>query len=177
MKIIVGSKNAAKVKAVQDGARVYWPEAVVEGYDVASGVSAQPLSNEETMQGALNRARAAHALGADLGIGLEAGVVDVNGGPIMMGYVGITDGVREVVVPSVGTPLPHSWGEAMKNGGELRPHVIAAGLPYDYTKGVLGLLTDGKVMRDEGFGMAVKTALVPWVNPAAFGAEEEAAAA
>ena len=39
-----------------------------------SGVSPQPFSDEETIQGAINRARAAvKETGADIGIGLEGG--------------------------------------------------------------------------------------------------------
>lgn len=166
--IIVGSKNAAKIAAVQQGVGVYWPDATVTGEDVPSGVSNQPLGHEETLTGALNRARAAKALGADLGVGLEGGVVDIHGTPIMMSYVAITDGVRDVVVPVTGTPLPKSWGKALKDGAELRPFVIASGLPYDYKSGVIGTLTNNKLSRDAMFAYGVQTALVPWVNPAAY---------
>ncbi|MFZ2587344.1 MAG: inosine/xanthosine triphosphatase [Alphaproteobacteria bacterium] len=166
--IIVGSKNAAKIAAVQQGVGAYWLEATVRGEDVPSGVSAQPLGHEETLTGALNRARAAKALGADLGVGLEGGVVEIHGTPIMMSYVAITDGVREVVVPGPGTPLPASWGKALSQGAELRPLVLAAGLPYDYKSGVNGLLTNGKVNRDDMFAIVMKTALAPWINPAAY---------
>lgn len=170
MKIIVGSKNAAKISAVQKGAGAYWSNVEISGEDVESGVPAQPIGMDETMQGALNRARSAQALGADLGVGLEGGVMQVGGQWVMFGFVAITDGEREVSVPTAGTPLPHAWGEAMKNGGELRPYVLAAGLPYDYTKGVVGLLTNDVVSRDDGFASAIKTALAPWVNPQAYAA-------
>ncbi len=170
MKIVVGSLNTAKVKAAELGCAAYWPDAEVSGADVPSGVPAQPIGLEQTREGAINRARAAHALGADLGIGLEGGVMKMSGAWIMFGFVAITDGESEVAVMTAGTPLPHAWGEAMANGGELRPHVLAAGLPYDYAKGVVGLLTNNKVTRDEGFGSAIRTALAPWVNPAAFAA-------
>lgn len=168
MKIIVGSKNVAKIAAVEKGAGAYWPEAVISGEDVESGVSAQPIGIEETRQGALNRAKAAKALGADLGIGLEGGVVQIAGEWIMFGFVAISDGSRDVAVMTAGTPLPHAWGEAMAAGGELRPYVLAAGLPYDYKKGVVGLLTKDVVSRDEGFAAAVKTGLAPWVMPEAY---------
>ena len=94
----------------------------------------------------------------------------VGGRWMMFGFVAVTDGEREVAVPTAGTPLPHAWGEAMAAGGELRPYVLAAGLPYDYKKGVVGLLTNDVVSRDDGFAGAVKTALAPWVNPQAYAA-------
>ncbi len=170
MKIIVGSKNVAKLAAVEKGAGAYWNDIMVTGEDVDSGVPAQPIGMDETRQGALNRARAALATGGDLGIGLEGGVVNISGDWIMFGFVAITDGRREVAVMTAGTPLPHAWGEAMAAGGELRPYVLAAGLPYDYKKGVVGLLTQDTVSRDEGFAAAVKTALAPWITPDAYSA-------
>jgi inosine/xanthosine triphosphatase len=168
MKVIVGSKNAAKVKAVEMGVHTYWPEAVVEGRDVASGVSAQPLSDDETQRGALNRARAAHALGADFGVGLEGGVVESHGACLLISYVAVTDGKREVVVPATALPLPQAWGEALKQGAELRPLVVGMGLPYDYKTGVTGTLSLNNMSRDDLFAYGVKAALIPWVNPAAF---------
>lgn len=168
MKIIVGSRNTAKVAAVQKGVASYWPGALVEAIDADSGVSAQPIGVEETRRGALNRARTAQKAGADLGVGLEGGVWQIEGQWMMFGFVAISDGIKEVAVTTAGTPLPHAWGEAMKAGGELRPHVIAAGLPYDYAIGVVGLLTNNMVRRDDGFGQAVMCALAPWVKPEAY---------
>jgi inosine/xanthosine triphosphatase len=167
-KIIVGSTNEAKLKAVMAGVKAYWPTASVDGATVQSGVPDQPIGLEQTMQGALNRARAAKAQGADLGVGLEGGVMKLNGQWVMMGFVAVTDGEREFTVPTAGTPLPRTWGQAMLAGGELRPHVVASGMPYDYTKGVVGLLTNDTVKRDEGFAMALKCALAPWVNPSVY---------
>jgi inosine/xanthosine triphosphatase len=168
-RLSVGSKNTAKVSAVAAAARHYWGErAVVVGHEVPSGVRAQPLGHEETQAGALNRARGALAAepGALLGLGLEGGVVVLGGQPVMMGYVAITDGAREVVVPTVGTPLPVPWAEALTRGAELRPFVQAAGYAYDYQQGVVGLLTSGALQRDDTFRAAVTTALAPWVNRA-----------
>ena len=170
MKIMVGSKNAAKVAAVQMGVASYWPDAVVESMETESGVSNQPIGQEETMQGALNRARAACKANGGLGVGLEGGVAQYNGQWVMMSFVAVSDGSRDVVVPVTGTPLPHAWGEALKNGAELRPYVLEAGLPYDYKKGVIALLTQDVVQRDDMFASAVKTAMAPWVNPQAYAA-------
>ena len=168
MKINVGSKNAAKISAVQMAVNSYWPEAIIEGFDVESGVPAQPIGIEQTMQGAINRAKAAHALRADLGIGLEGGVALFAGHWIMFSFVAVSDGTKHYAVPVTGTPLPQAWGEALSHGAELRPHVIAAGLPYDYKTGVIGTLTNQTINRDEMFCFGVKTALVPWVNPAPY---------
>jgi inosine/xanthosine triphosphatase len=174
MKIAVGSLNAAKLAAVQQGVAAYWPEAEVVGHDVPSGVRPQPLGHEETIAGALNRARAALAAQPDatLGVGLEGGVVELHGWTVMMSYVAVVDvNGREVVTPGTGTPLPHNWGKAMWEGAELRPFVQAAGLPYSYQKGVIALLTNDFLSRDHMFAQTLMTALVPWVQVAAFAEE------
>ena len=167
----VGSKNPAKLAAVVAAARRFWEgRARVVGHDVPSGVRPQPLGHEETWAGALARAKAALLAepGATLGLGLEGGVVELVGRPVMMGYVAITDGIREVLTPTVGTPLPDAWAQALREGAELRPFVLAAGYQYDYQLGVVGLLTGGALKRDDIFIAAVTTALAPWVNPSLY---------
>jgi len=53
----------------------------VIGVAVESGVSDQPLGEEETIRGAINRARGAFSSHpqADLGVGLERGLVKIRG--------------------------------------------------------------------------------------------------
>ena len=107
---------------------------------------------------------------------MEGGVVEIEGHSVMMSYLAVTDGIKLFVVPANGTPLPNSWGDALKNGAELRPHVIASGLEYDYIGGVSAILTKGNVTRDEMFAMAIKNALSPWVVPEVYGSDTEKAA-
>ncbi|MGE3770645.1 MAG: DUF84 family protein [Bdellovibrionales bacterium] len=179
MKVVLGSKNAAKVAAVEKALRAYWDDVVVTGIDVPSGVPAQPLGHDETMRGAINRARAAYAASpdCDMAVGLEGGVVDIAGQPVLMGYAVVTDGARECVVPTAGIPLPYAWGEALKAGAELRPYVMATGLDYDYNAGTPGVLTNNRIMREDMFGMALTAAMAPWVNPQAYEKLVETAAA
>ncbi|HAX72989.1 MAG TPA: inosine/xanthosine triphosphatase, partial [Firmicutes bacterium] len=75
MKIGVGSLNQVKVSAVLSVLEPLGHD--VFGMDARSEVSAQPLSDDETVQGALNRAKFV-AKHADMGIGLEAGVETLN---------------------------------------------------------------------------------------------------
>ena len=74
--IVVASHNPVKIQAAVHGFQRMFPdeEFTVQNVSVPSGVSRQPLSNAETLQGALNRARQAarrlpHAelLGGDRG--------------------------------------------------------------------------------------------------------------
>lgn len=84
MKIKVGTNNPIKVQAVEEIIKGY-PElfgnAKVVGVSVDSGISAQPLTEAETVLGAINRSRA--ALENDLGdepvlcIGIESGIKSI----------------------------------------------------------------------------------------------------
>ena len=73
----VGSTNPAKVAAVRAALLPYAPQARVAGVDADSGVAEQPLGFEEISRGAGERARAALAAGADLGVGIEDGLVAI----------------------------------------------------------------------------------------------------
>jgi non-canonical (house-cleaning) NTP pyrophosphatase len=71
MKIIVGTTNPKKIAYLQ----THFPDDEIMGVASPSGVSEQPMTEEETMIGAHNRAK--HALEsnelADLGVGMEGG--------------------------------------------------------------------------------------------------------
>jgi inosine/xanthosine triphosphatase len=73
-KIAIGSMNPVKIKAVKNAFNDV--EAQIVSCSALSDVRSQPLSNEETLQGAINRARdCLKKTDAGLAIGLEAGVV------------------------------------------------------------------------------------------------------
>jgi non-canonical (house-cleaning) NTP pyrophosphatase len=77
MHLAVGSGNPVK----RDAAVRVFPAATVEAVPVDSGVSEQPTGHAETLRGATVRARRAReAVGADLGVGIEGGVVVSPGG-------------------------------------------------------------------------------------------------
>src|SRR4051812_41076829 len=79
--VAVGSKNPVKVGAVRAVLTPFTPSVRVEGISVASTVADQPFGDDETIRGALARASAARdAIGADLGIGIEGGVVELSDG-------------------------------------------------------------------------------------------------
>ena len=74
--IAIGSKNPAKISAVEAVVSKAFASVQLTPVAVPSGVAEQPLSAAETEQGAWQRARAALAAvpGARFGIGLEGGV-------------------------------------------------------------------------------------------------------
>ncbi len=74
----VGSQNSAKVEAVREILQDYdhLKGAQVSGADVSSDVSDQPKSLNETIQGAMNRARNAYR-DCDYSVGIESGLMTV----------------------------------------------------------------------------------------------------
>jgi len=78
MKINVGSKNKAKVEAVEEILKDYpdFAQAEIISKDVSSGVSHQPKSLEETIEGAMVRAKNAFS-DCDYSVGLESGLMRV----------------------------------------------------------------------------------------------------
>ena len=84
MKILVGSKNPVKLKAVEETFGLYYDSIEVIGLNVESNVSDQPI-NDETYKGAENRARSLSILNieknlcADFFVGIEGGISKVYG--------------------------------------------------------------------------------------------------
>lgn len=80
LKIAVGTKSEQKLGYLFEVLRELGIEVSIEDYNVASGVAEQPLTSEETLKGAMNRAQAAlnRSQDADYGMGIEVGYDRVN---------------------------------------------------------------------------------------------------
>lgn len=77
MKIALGSTNPGKLVAVRNAIKKVWPKARVISIDVDSGVGHTPISHNEVIEGASNRAKlCVEKTGADLGIGIEGFILD-----------------------------------------------------------------------------------------------------
>lgn len=142
--VAVGSSNPAKVEAV----RSLFAEA--NGLEVPSGVSDQPMSDEETRTGALNRARACIASGAGLGIGLEGGVMESESGMLSVNWGALVDeSGYEVVAAGARYPLPEEIAEGIRSGQELGDLIdrFTARQNVRQKEGAVGIFTDGRVTR------------------------------
>lgn len=169
MKIAVGSRNPAKVMAVEMVARRVWPEVILTPLSVPSGVSAMPMSDAECLAGARNRAQAALAAGdAELGVGLEGGVTAEAAGLMLVGWVVVRhrDG-REGLASTGRLPLPPLIASRVQAGEELGPVMdrILEQEKSNHRGGAVGALTAGLVPRADAFALAVAYALSPFVAP------------
>lgn len=168
--IAVGSTNPVKIAAVRAMVAGPFPEAKVIGIDVDSGVPEQPWGDAETRQGALYRARAAlAATRADLGVGLEGGMIETDMGLMTCAWcividpeerMGVGGGVHMLVPPSV--------AQVLRAGGELGPAMddLAGQHNTKQAQGAVGILTGGLSNRQSAYEQLVAMALAPFVQAA-----------
>jgi inosine/xanthosine triphosphatase len=169
MKIAIGSTNPTKIQAAERSARKVWPDAEFVAVAVPSGVAEQPMSDEETIQGALNRAREALTVAAaDVGIGVEGGVDDSPMGMFATGWAVVVDNQGTVGIGGSGRlPLPESIAARIRAGGELGPVMdqFAGRSNLKHSLGAVGILTDGQINRTEALQVAVTYALTKFMHP------------
>jgi inosine/xanthosine triphosphatase len=170
MKIIVGTKNKAKIDAVSEILREYphLANAGVSGAEAASNVSDQPKSLEETIRGAKNRAKAVFNE-CDYSIGIESGLMHVPGSK--SGYMdvcvcAIYDGNEFHIGLSSAWEFPDvSTTDLMiKDGLDMSQAINKAGMTKNpligSAEGAIGILTKGRMNRKEYTKQALRTALI-----------------
>lgn len=170
--VAVGSGNPVKLAAARSVVTAYFAEANVTHEVVASGVSDQPFGDEETIAGARERAkRAREAADADLGVGLEGGVVDGPEGMRTCAWCVVVhrDG-REGVGGSLAMPLPDGVARMIRDGEELGYAMdkFANERGTKHGKGAVGILTAGRIDRQAAYEVLVTYALAPFVTPEFF---------
>lgn len=160
-KVMVGSENAVKVSAVR---QVLSPDFTVAGMSAVSGVSDQPFSDQETREGAVNRAWYAQKNG-DLGIGLEGGVQPEGKSVYLCSWGALTDGNAVWTAGGARILLPERIAVMLHDGVELKTAVD------QYTQlenihqneGAVGILTAGKVDRTALFHHIVSLLYGQWI--------------
>ncbi|MEH7353683.1 DUF84 family protein [Neobacillus drentensis] len=159
MKIIIGSKNPAKINAVKNSF-AYDHEAEFVSFDIPSGVNKQPFSDEETIQGAINRAVGAlKKVNGDIGIGLEGGVYEKSYGLLLCNWGAIAArNMDPIIAGGARFLLPEEVAARLRNGEELGP------VMDDYAKmknvrkheGAIGIFTNGMINRVDMFTHVTK---------------------
>jgi inosine/xanthosine triphosphatase len=149
MKIIIGTRNPAKVAAIKEAIKMIDAEFIT--MDVVSGVSDQPFSDEETIKGAVNRAVNSLREGkGDLGLGLEGGVQESEHGLFLCKWGALAEpGHPPIIAGGARILLPEEIAVRLRSGEELGP------VMDDYSKkenvrkqeGAIGIFTNGYVER------------------------------
>ncbi|VVB96346.1 Non-canonical purine NTP phosphatase [uncultured archaeon] len=159
--IRVASLNKNKINAVKE----VFPSFCVEGVAARSGVREQPLSLDEIIEGAINRAKAIFG-DCDYSAGIEDGIAAVAG--TKSGYMNfcccaIYDGRRIYLGLGPAFEYPPECTEKVVNEGVT---ISQAFLPVTekpdigYEEGIIGWLTGGRINRKDYTKQAVEMARI-----------------
>lgn len=174
MIITVGSTNEVKIKAVESALAAYesFYAAKVVGRAVHSGVSPQPLSLEETMQGAVNRARNAFQ-DCEYSVGLEAGLLAVphtHTGFMNVCACAIFDGqyFHQGLSSAFEYPpevLRFVFEEKLEISQAFHKAGLSTNPALGSAEGAIGMLTRGRLSRKGYTKQAIMMALISVENP------------
>ncbi|MEF1230867.1 inosine/xanthosine triphosphatase, partial [Vibrio fortis] len=147
--VIIASLNPAKINAVKSAFEAAFPQQEFDfkGVSVASGVADQPMSNEETYQGAVNRVcNATQTIPeGDFYVGLEAGIE----GNVTFAWMVIESNGQRGESRSASLMLPPQVIEKLAHANELGD-VMDEVFGTDNIKqkgGAIGLLTHNQLTR------------------------------
>ncbi len=163
MKVYVGSKNPVKLDAVREVFGNYDSHTVITAISVSSGVSFQPMSLDETISGAIMRAKEAFS-DCDYSVGIESGLMRIP--YVQSGYLDteiavIYNGKRIAVGFSPAYELPEKLVHEVLHGKESDKAAYDLGLTKNpdvgNAEGIKGLITG--IPRKEFIKLAIRMAL------------------
>ncbi|MEZ8040134.1 inosine/xanthosine triphosphatase [Vibrio sp. 10N.286.46.A8] len=168
--VIIASLNPAKISAVKSAFLSAFPDTEFDfkGISVPSGVADQPMSNEETYQGAVNRVHNATQAqpDSDFHVGLESGIE----GKVTFAWMVVEANGQRGESRSASLMLPPVVLDKLQHANELGD-VMDDVFGTDNIKqkgGAIGLLTHNQLTRSSVYHQALILALIPFVNPEHF---------
>jgi inosine/xanthosine triphosphatase len=172
MRVVLGSQNPPKQRATELAFSAAFPDAevTIDCFGTDSGVSAHPLSLDETLTGAINRANNVREQSgdADYYVGIEGGLVEGAGRVWEVGVVAVVNARGDVSTGiSAGIEMRGVVLDAVRNGIELSD-VIKQRFGIDavgVANGFYGLATNDHVTRQAAYEQAVAFALAPYIHP------------
>jgi inosine/xanthosine triphosphatase len=169
-KIFVASNNPVKIEATVSGFQKMFPDEQfkVESAAVSSGVRDQPMSNKETLQGAINRVNNGFQFepNADYWVGIEGGIEYENGEMAAFAWVVIKSKRLTGKAKSGTFFLPKKVAQKILEGKEMG---LANDIIFDLKNskqhlGAIGILTQNNINRTQLYEHAIMLALVPFKN-------------
>ncbi|EJG1852086.1 inosine/xanthosine triphosphatase [Vibrio parahaemolyticus] len=166
-KVVIASLNPAKINAVKSAFQSAFPQQAFEfvGISVPSEVADQPMTNEETHRGALNRVKNAKVEmpTADFYVGLEAGIE----GNVTFAWMVIESDTHRGESRSAILMLPPEVLAQLADANELGD-VMDKVFGTENVKqkgGAISLLTQNQLTRSSVYHQALILALIPFTNP------------
>jgi inosine/xanthosine triphosphatase len=175
MKIITCSTNPAKIKAVKNAFDKVFPNESMEviGAYAESGVSDQPMGDEETLAGAKNRIDNCITSnpGADFYVGLEGGCLfTVDDKLEAFAWMVVSDGKNQGKARTASFELPNEVARLVREGMELghADDVVFQRKDSKTQNGAVGILTNDVIDRSSYYEQAIVLALIPFIHPDLF---------
>lgn len=172
--VVIASRNPVKMEAVRQAFESCFPTRNIrfEGVQVPSGVSDQPMTNEETRRGARQRAEAAQAQQpqADFWVGLEGGLETDGQDLRAFAWMVVASAKKRGEARTACFPLPRKVAALVREGKELgeADDIVFGQTNSKQQEGAVGLLTHGRITRTTYYREALILALVPFVQPALY---------
>ena len=173
--VVVGSTNPVKLATTKEAFEKVYPDETFTfvAHKAVSGVSEQPMGDEETRTGARNRCADCRTAEpeADFWVGLEGGLLKLGNEYWVMAWICIEGKDGTVGYgKSSSFLLPPEACRLIDQGIEVDD---AADMMFDEQNskqkfGMVGLLTDNRVTRTDQYRDAVVYALIPFVKPALY---------
>ena len=165
--VVVASQNPVKVNATRQACTQLFPqqEWAVIGVATPSGVSDQPMSDEETLRGARNRARAVQREHPDamLWVGIEGGCAKQYGQTWVFAWVVVLSFARTEYAKTSMFPLPEQIATLLDEGIELgtATDIVFEQHNSKHKDGVVGMLSQGHVDRTAYYVQPLILAMMP----------------
>lgn len=174
MIINVASKNPIKIDAVKEIIKEYefLAGAEIKSVEVPSRVSEQPISLEETVKGAIIRAKNSFN-GCQYSFGIESGLEEVPStktGYMEVCICSIYDGRNHHIGKSCSFELPINVTKIiLEDNLDINDAAYKCGLTngerIGSSIGIIGMLTKGKVTRKDYTKQAIQMAIIQLENP------------
>lgn len=168
--IAVASKNPSKIKAVELACnQIFHREFyILESFKAKSGVSDQPLGEEETYQGALNRAKDVqkNLPDADFWVGLEGGLIKQFDTLQAFAWMVVLDKHQVGHARTASFTLPQAIVDFIEQGYELgeADDRVFQRENSKHKDGAVGILTNGLIDRANYYAPAIILAFIPFLE-------------
>jgi inosine/xanthosine triphosphatase len=168
-KVIICSNNPVKIEASKEAFLSVFPENNYEfiGQSINSLVSDQPMSQKETYEGSLNRAKnARQQFKADYYVGIEGGIEIVNDELECFAWVVILSDDNIGKAKTGSFFLPKKLAELVKQGHELgkATDMVFSSHNAKQKGGAVSFLTNKVLSRKTFYKPAIVMALIPFIN-------------
>ncbi|MFN2158943.1 MAG: inosine/xanthosine triphosphatase [Anaerolineales bacterium] len=176
--VVIASNNPVKINAVGNAFSRMFPdqEFRLESTSGISGVSDQPLTDDETLQGAINRAVNARKMrvSADYWVGIEGGIEFRDGEALAFAWI-VTLSVEMIGKGRTGSfYLPPKVAELIREGRELgeADDIIFNRKDSKRQNGAIGILTGDVIDRSALYEHGAIMSLIVFKCPELFSATQ-----